>query len=318
MTLGIDGWLYLAIGDFGFLQAESADGKNWLRGGGVVQVRPDGTGLELYSRGTRNVLETSVDPLLNAFARGSNTDESGGGWDARLHHFSGMEDHGYPRLFKNFTDEVIAPLADYGGGSGCGGLYLSEPGFGPVNGDENTTLPTGGRDRIFRHKMTPNGATFKADQTEFMTVPRVTDLDVDAIGHLYVSSWKGATFTFAGEDVGYLLRVTPNGNKPVPLPDYEKMDASALVAELASSPSHRRRVEAQRVLLAKGVNDAVPRELLALASDTNKPINNRVAALFTLKQGLGELANRLIAPLTDDPWPREVRHCGHDWSSSTS
>ncbi len=302
VTMGIDGWLYLAIGDFGFLQAEGTDGRKLqLRGGGVVRVRPDGTGLELYSRGTRNILEASVDPLLNGFARDNTND--GGGWDIRLHHFSGMEDHGYPRLFKNFTDEVIAPLADYGGGSGCGGLYLSEPGFGPENGDALYTADWG-RDRIYRHKMTPKGATFSADQTEFLTVPRVTDLDVDAQGHLFVSSWKGATFTFAGEDVGYVLRVTPKGNKPAPLPDYNTLDASSLVSEL-NSPSHRRRVEAQRTLLAKGVNDAVAAELLALAIDTNRSLNTRVAALFTLKQAKGSTANAQIAALTTDATIRE-------------
>ena len=50
VTLGIDGWLYLAIGDFGFIEAEGTDGRKLqLRGGGVVRVRPDGTGLELFS-----------------------------------------------------------------------------------------------------------------------------------------------------------------------------------------------------------------------------------------------------------------------------
>ena len=99
VTLGIDGWLYLAIGDFGFLEAEGADGRKLqLRGGGVVRVRPDGTGLELYSRGTRNILEVGLDPLLNGFARDNTND--GGGWDIRLHHFTGLEEHGYPILFK--------------------------------------------------------------------------------------------------------------------------------------------------------------------------------------------------------------------------
>ena len=107
VTLGIDGWLYLAIGDFGFLKAEGTDGKTLqLRGGGVVRVRPDGTGLEVYSRGTRNILEVAIDPLLNGFARDNTND--GGGWDIRLHHFTGLEDHGYPSLFKNFTDEIVA------------------------------------------------------------------------------------------------------------------------------------------------------------------------------------------------------------------
>jgi len=116
VTLGIDGWLYLAIGDFGFMEAEGTDGRTLQRrGGGVVRVRPNGTELQIYSRGTRNILEVAVDPLLNGFTRDNTND--GGGWDIRLHHFTGLETHGYPTLFKNFSDEIIQPLADYGGGS---------------------------------------------------------------------------------------------------------------------------------------------------------------------------------------------------------
>jgi glucose/arabinose dehydrogenase len=80
IELGIDGWIYCAIGDFGFMEAEGTDGRKMqLRGGGVVRVRPDGTGLELYSRGTRNILEACVAPTLDIFARDNTND--GDGWD---------------------------------------------------------------------------------------------------------------------------------------------------------------------------------------------------------------------------------------------
>src|SRR5262245_8953179 len=80
LELGVDGWLYAAIGDFGFMEATGTDGRKLrLRGGGVVRVRPDGTGLELWAEGTRNILETAVSPLLDLFARDNTND--GGGWD---------------------------------------------------------------------------------------------------------------------------------------------------------------------------------------------------------------------------------------------
>lgn len=293
VTLAIDGWLYLAIGDFGFLKAEGTDGRTLqLRGGGVVRVRPDGTGLELYSSGTRNILEVAMDPLLNGFARDNTND--GGGWDIRLHHFTGLEDHGYPRLFKNFGDEIVRPLADYGGGSGCGALYLSEPGFPDGYGDALYTADWG-RDRVFRHKVTPNGATFKADQSEFLTVPRVTDLDVDANGHIYVSSWKGATFTFAGEDVGYILRVTPKGSEAAPLPNYSKLDKPGLIREL-ESPSHRRRLAAQREMVGRGI-DIATAELLTplIGNKAKKPLATRIAALFALAEMEEPIRSQVMA-----------------------
>ena len=298
VTLGIDGWLYLAIGDFGFLEAEGIDGRTLqFRGGGVVRVRPDGTELEVYSRGTRNILEVSVDPLLNAFTRDNTND--GGGWDIRLHHFSGGEHHGYPSLFMHFNDEAVQPLDIYGGGSGCGGLYLSEPGY--PEGFSNVAYTCDwGRDMIYRHRMTPKGATFTADQTEFLRVPRVTDLDVDAQGQLIVSSWKGATFTYVGEEVGYLLSLKPKGHKAAALPDLIEAEPDQLL-ELMKSASHRRRLAAQRELVSRGLNDATIAKLTAITADAKLSIESRVAALFALDLGAEDQTAKVLIDLIADP-----------------
>src|SRR5205085_8307991 len=153
IELGVDGWIYCAIGDFGFMEAEGTDGRKMqLRGGGVVRVRPDGTGLELYSRGTRNILEAAVSPTLEIFARDNTND--GDGWDIRLHHFTGGSEHGYPSLFKTFKGEFIEPLADYGGGAGCGSLFLSEPGF-PEGYNNAFYSADWGREWVYRHHLTP-------------------------------------------------------------------------------------------------------------------------------------------------------------------
>ncbi len=297
VTLGVDGWLYLAIGDFGFMEAEGADGRKLqLRGGGVARVRPDGSGLEIYSLGTRNILEVAVDPLLNGFTRDNTND--GGGWDIRLHHFTGIENHGYPRLFKNFGDEIIQPLADYGGGSGCGAMYLDEPGF-PKDASPAAYTADWGRDFAYRHRFEPQGATFKADQTEFLRLPRITDLDVDARGHVYASSWLGAVFSYNGEDVGYLVRVTPKNHTAAPLVDTAKASEAALVAEL-SSASGRRRLAAQRELLARKLAPATIAEIEKLAGDRSAALASRVLAVFTLKQALGSASHARLAALADD------------------
>jgi putative membrane-bound dehydrogenase-like protein len=299
VTLGIDGWLYLAIGDFGFMEAEGADGtKLGFRSGGVVRVRPDGTGLEVYSRGTRNILEVAMDPLLNGFTRDNTND--GGGWDIRLHHFTGLEHHGYPSLYMNFAAEIVQPLADYGGGSGCGALFLDEPGFPPGYSPALYTADWG-RNIVFRHRLTPKGATFTPDQTEFIKSTRVTDLDVDANSALYVTSWKGASFTYTGDEVGYLVKVTPTGYTAEKLPDFDKSTDAELV-DLLRSPSHRRRLEAQRTLLRRGLNPMSIAALGELARDQSQPLHTRVAALFTLKQGLRSGLPELSAPMAfQDP-----------------
>ncbi len=251
LSLGIDGWLYIAGGDFGFMKATGTDGKTLQhRGGGVIRVRPDGTGLEIYSTGTRNILEVAISPLMDIFARDNTND--GGGWNVRFHHFTGLDDHGYPRLYKNFNDECIQPLADYGGGSGCGAVYIDEPGFGAWNNAPFTA--DWGSGALWHHQVKPKGATFEETRKPepFIKMTRPTDADVDGMSRVYGASWKGATFNWEGPDVGYIVQVKPKGFKAEPLPDFAKAKDEELVKVLESA-SNRRRMEAQRELVRRGV-----------------------------------------------------------------
>ena len=300
IELGADGWIYAAIGDFGFMEAEGTDGRKLqLRAGGIVRFRPDGTGLHLFARGTRNILEAAVSPELDSFARDNTND--GGGWDVRFHHFSGLEEHGYPSLYKNFADELIAPLADYGGGSGCGAAWIAEPGF-PAAWANAPFTADWGRGVIYRHAVTPKGATFAETEkpAEFLKFTRPTDLDVDASSRVYAASWKGATFNWAGMDVGYIVRVTPNNFRAPALPDFTKANDVELV-KLLESPSHRTRLEAQRTLIRRGAKEEATKALTAVAADKSKPLPTRIAALFALTQSLGAKAHDSVAKLTADP-----------------
>lgn len=289
LELGIDGWIYIAGGDFGFMKATGTDGRTVQhRAGGVIRFRPDGSGLEIYATGTRNILGTPMSPLCDLFARDNTND--GGGWDVRFHHFSGLEDHGYPRLYKNFGEEHVQPLADYGGGSGCGSVYLHEPGF-PDEWNKAPITCDWGRTASFVHTVERQGASF-AEITEprpFIGMTRPTDADVDAMSAVYQASWKGpATFKWEGPEVGYIVRVTPKGYKPEPLPDYEKMSDAELVAAL-DSPSHIRTLTAQRTLLRREVNPVLSEALLALAKNPDKNLKTRVAAVYAIAQSRGSL-----------------------------
>ncbi len=332
LSLGIDGWLYIAGGDFGFLKATGTDGRTLQhRGGGVIRVRPDGTGLEVYSTGTRNILEVAISPLMDMFARDNTND--GGGWDVRFHHFTGLDDHGYPRLFKNFPDECIAPIADYGGGSGCGAVYIDEPGFGKWNNAPFTA--DWGTSALYHHSLKPKGATFEETEKPqpFIKMPRPTDADVDAMSRVYCASWKGATFKWEGPNAGYIVCVKPKGwtlgragvppaapgilpgappgkvssetpntagkmpALPVdPLPDFAKASDAELV-KLLESTSHRRRLEAQRELVRrpskvrKNVN-----AISALVSNESNLIEARAAAIYAISSGLDSPKNVLPSP----------------------
>ncbi|HRE82316.1 MAG TPA: hypothetical protein PLN52_14820 [Opitutaceae bacterium] len=296
VTLGIDGWLYLAIGDFGFMEAEGTDGRTLqFRGGGVVRVRTDGTGLELFSQGTRNIVEVAVSPLLDAIARDNTND--GDGWDVRLHQFTGLEDHGYPTLYKNFPEESISPLMDYGGGSGCGAQWVDEPGI-PAKWRGAMTVDWG-REAVFHHALTPQGAAFTPTQEQFVKLPRATDLDVDARSRIYVSSWRGGKFSYAGPDIGYLVRLDPKGYQAPAVPKFAQLSDAELV-QLFQSESARIRLEAQRTLLRRDIRSSVA-GLTALATSSSASLPSRVLALFTLKQAQGVASHALLNRLAKDP-----------------
>jgi hypothetical protein len=117
VELGPDGWLYVAVGDYGFMKAVGTDGKSIShRGGAVVRVRPDGTNLEIVTVGTRNIYDVAIDPFARVYGRDNTND--GDGWNTRLHYLAPGAHMGYPSFYQNFGTEHFPSLADYGGGSG--------------------------------------------------------------------------------------------------------------------------------------------------------------------------------------------------------
>jgi putative heme-binding domain-containing protein len=306
LDLGIDGWLYVSTGDFGFFEASGSDGRKLqVRGGGVVRVRPDGSGLELFSYGTRNILAVPTSPLLDLFGRDNTND--GGGWNVRFHHFSGLDDHGYPRLYLNFPEEIIAPLADYGGGSGCGGMYLHEPGF-PEKWNHAPLTCDWGTAGLWKHTVERRGAGFveTAKPERFIEVPRPTDADVDGMSRVYQASWKGpSSFKWAGPEHGYVVQTRPKNFEPEELPPFQKLTDPQLV-QIFDGESQVRALAAQRVLLRRKQSADTTALLQTVAADKSKELRTRALALFTLSQrgiksqNMAQVIEHL-RPLASDP-----------------
>jgi len=316
IQVGIDGWLYVAVGDYGFIKATGSDGKELAyRGGGIVRVRPDGSELEVVSRGQRNIYDVAISPELDLFTRDNTND--GGGWNVRLSHVPHGGQMGYPSLFINFPDEIIQPLADYGGGSPCGSLFIDEP-----------TLPEGlghslytcdwGRSIVYRHPLTKTGAGFTAEQEPFVELPRPTDMDIDASGNIYISSWRDGGFNFSKPEVGYVVMVQPprvaeslrdsdsaqgnKSNKEASSSNESSREANLLRG--LSSASHTIRLNAQRDILAQGQSPELVAGLEQLAASSSSAAV-RVAAIFTLKQLLGEKSHDTLVRLAKDASIRE-------------
>jgi putative heme-binding domain-containing protein len=242
--MGIDGFIYIAVGDYGYTSARAKDGTVISnRGGGIVRVRPDGTGLEIVSRGQRNIYDVAISPTLDLFTRDNTND--GGGWDVRLSFVPPGAHMGYPYFFKNFAEDMVQPLADYGGGSPCGSLWIDEPGL--QNGLYTVEW---GRNAIMYHPLTPNGAGWKAEQKEWLKLTRPTDMDVDGAGRIYITSWEGATFTYNGPNAGYVVRVTKKDLPKVEIPNIAKATDEQLTRQILSS-SAVLRLAAQREFLRR-------------------------------------------------------------------
>lgn len=305
ITLGIDGWLYIAVGDYGFRRAVGKDSTAIThRGGSVVRVRTDGTGLELYAQGTRNIYDLAVDPFLNLYTRDNTND--GDGWDIRLHHLLPGANVGYPALYKNFASEHMPSLADYGGGSGTGGLWVHDAGFPPGFGN---TLYTADwlLNQVFRHPLSVKGASFTVRQESFVTVPHPADMAMDGRSNMFVASLAGGSYTYAGDTVGYVLRVRPDGARATTPPDIGRATDAALRSLLVSANAEYR-VQAQREILRRGVRPGVSAALTALATNTQQPDYARVAAMFTLTQLVGASAQPTVRAMvaTKDPLVRAM------------
>ena len=323
IRMGIDGWIYIAVGDFGFNKAVGKDGTTLSkRGGGVVRIRPDGTEMEVYSWGQRNIVDIAIDPFMNVFTRDNTND--GGGWDIRLSHVMQTANYGYPSLYMNFADEIMPPLADYGGGSGCGALYFQDDRWPAPYNDMLLTCDWG-RSEVFSHRLPHNGATFDAQQDTFLKIPRPTDADADASGRLFVTSWKNGNFAFERPDVGFVAMITPSNfvPHPVALPSASgwasalrvnsliELDTESLV-QLLRSPSDTLRLASNRALTLRARESQISNLkfqiadlLVALAKDHTASIHSRVAAVWTLRQSNWDAFKVAFGSLLSDPDLRE-------------
>ena len=151
IRMGLDGWIYIAVGDYGCPQAKAKDGSTVTMRGGIVRVRPDGTDLEIFATGLRNPFDIGMDPFMNLFTR-DNDDNRAGGWDIRVSHLMQYAYYGYSQHYANFPDEIMPPLGQFGGGSGTGTLFLQDQRW-PAK--YRNILFTGdwGRSEVYRHEL---------------------------------------------------------------------------------------------------------------------------------------------------------------------
>ncbi|MDJ1506326.1 DUF7133 domain-containing protein [Xanthocytophaga agilis] len=295
IRMGIDGWIYIAVGDFGFHNATDRTGKQLtMLGGGIARVRPDGSEFEIYTHGTRNIYDVAIDPYMNTFTRDNTND--GGGWNIRFSHHIQSGEYGYPTLFKHFTDEIIPALIDVGGGSGTGALYMDDPSW-PEKYNHVPMMADWGRSQLYIHRLTPDAASFIQKEEEFIKIPQITDVDIDASGRVYLSAWDGAGYS-GSPSKGFVTRVIPKNWSYKPFLDIKKASFKELSSLLASG-SGVARLAAQQELIARSAKKASS-IAWKIASNNKLPLDSRVAGIYTYAQasGAGGIAN--LVKLTFD------------------
>lgn len=299
IRMGIDGWIYIAVGDFGFHNAVDRAGTTLTQlGGGIVRVRPDGTGMEVYTHGMRNIYDVAIDPYMNIFTRGNTND--GGGWNIRFTDHIQSGEYGYPMLFKHFTEEIIPGLVDVGGGSGTGAIYMDDDRW-PEAYNQVPLMADWGRSHLYMHPVTPSGGSFTQQEKKFIQLPQITDVDLDASGIMYLSAWDGAGYS-GSPDKGYTVRVIPEGFEPSYYASLKNAKVSRLIEELKSGSSIARQY-ASYVLVHEQAEAAS--KIWKLVQDDSLPMEVRVAAMYTYAQMAGASGIDNLVALSEEPAMRE-------------
>ncbi|MBI2946148.1 MAG: HEAT repeat domain-containing protein, partial [Verrucomicrobia bacterium] len=331
--LAMDGYFYVAVGDKGVYGAVGKDGKRVdLHGGGILRLRPDATGLEVYSTGVRNILDVALNAEDEIFTY-DNTDEQQ--WMSRLTHMVDGGFYGYPYDFIPQQPYTLWMMADYGGGAATGAFAYNEDAL-PPEYHGNLFLADFGKRQVLRVQIAREGGTFKAvsRQDFFTNVPEDfrpvgIALAVDGLS-LYICDWNHRD-TKANVEAGRLFRLSYTGRShAAPQPNWfipaamGESDAASLrdLITALSHPARSVRLTAQRQI-AKNVgqtsslserNDAV-HQLTSLLKDDSAPRHARWHALWALDAIDGGVAAQsvILTTATDrDPSVRRqaIRQIG--------
>ncbi len=307
-----DGWLYLALGDYGCDVPRPEGDRLVLPGGGILRCRPDGRDLHVFATGLRNIYDVALDDELNVFVRDNEND--GGDYKIRVCHSFFGADHGYPYLYYERPEEALPPLADLGLGSSAGGVCYLERQFPPDYRGNLFFCEWGRAVMRYRPERADGGfAPLKehlfaagADNDPYGFKP--TDLVVERDGSLMVADWADGQQPKRGRGRIYRIRATDaasgtsdaasGGRKP---PEDSK-DLNRWLPQL-DSESGFERIEAQRAIERQGREGI---KALEEALDKGRvDVRGRLHAVWIIAHAHGAAAqDRLYHLAKTDPDPR--------------
>jgi putative heme-binding domain-containing protein len=255
LRLGIDGFLYIAIGDKGIPHGVARDGTTiQLQGGGVIRIRPDGSDLEVVSTGERNPLSVALSATDEIFTYG-NDDDSKAWPNSLTHHVVGGH-YGYPYEFSTRPDRALPIMDGRLGGAGAQGLCYNESGL-PDLYVGNLFFCDWGLGAVTRYEIERSGASYQVKSREYLVRKgtyrdfRPFSLAVGDEGRcLYLVDWAFNGFLADGPRTGRLFRLTHSGSPGRETPrQVERVDIFSALKNLGD-PALSIRRQAQRWLSA--------------------------------------------------------------------
>ena len=266
--LAMDGYLYIAVGDKGIHGFVGRDGRRLeLPLGGVIRMRPDGTGAEVYATGFRTVLNPAIDARDEIFLYDNNDHLNI--YKTAVGHIVDGGYYGYPWDTRPPRPAYVLPMdvRIYEAGAPTGVLAYEEDAL-PEGYRGNLFLCDWGRGELVRLGLERRGAGYRTVSEEKLLAGNVrpTGIAVAPDGlSFYVGDWQFPGWR-SDAKAGRLLKLTYRGASaaaPKPawyLPAAMGREFRASTDELVrglSHPARSVRMVAQRRLAERG-KEAVP------------------------------------------------------------
>ncbi len=307
IRLGMDGFLYISVGDKGIPRGVARDGTTIrLFGGGVIRIRPDGTGLEVVTTGECNPLSVALSATDEVFTFG-NDDDSKKWPNSLTHHIVGGH-YGYPYQFLTSPQRALPIMGGQIGGVGAQGICYNEDGL-PTEYRGNLFFCDWGLQTVLRFEIRKAGGTFAIGRrTPLVTKGEVTDfrpfsLAVSPDGaSLWLVDWAYNGWLDAKVKTGRLYRLTyqgPGAVRPASRPTGR--EPAGRIAAL-DHPALSVRMESQRILTAMG--SAAVAMLVDRLKAAEAPETGRIHALWALDAIGGPEARSAIGSVLSDSSPQ--------------
>jgi putative membrane-bound dehydrogenase-like protein len=303
-TRGLDGWVYATHGFSNASETKGADGVVMkVHSGNVYRFRPDGSHIEVYSRGQVNPFGMCIDPLGNIYTADCHSRPI-----TMVLHEAYYQSFGKPHDGLGYAPDMIDHERP---GTGLGGVaYYAATQFPEEYRD---CLYTGNVivGRIHRDKLKWDGSSPHAvTQDDFLTCDdpwfRPVSVELGPDGALYILDFYNRiighyevplTHPQRDRERGRIWRIVYTGtgkkSEPAPLPDLTKLSAEDLAKQIGN-PNLALRIAATHLL-----GDKFPKEAAALAKAALADPASKVDGLWVLER-THSLDNATASQLAED------------------